>query len=504
VTESSPAESQQAAAAPRRSLRRRLLFVAILLVALEATGWLGDYIYNHRQRLLSVLAMMRLNTHPIPALTDTSNDRELVLRDPADGPGAPQPYRIGGVEIYEAGPWVRTRNVVPGDVVRNREHRVLLIGGSAAFGFPYRYADTLAGLLDPMLGRRLGGKRVRILNAAQVGWTSGELAPVVDQAVRFYKPTAIVLFLGNNEWFHWQPVPRPSPDRPPSAEPPAREELSQTSINVLRTLAHSRALAAIEYGLVQWMVANRQARQDEARQSLTRDRFESHHELTGADYAVEMPLAPERYDPSEWLTVRQEYLEMFRANLSKMVATARDADVPVVLLTVPFTPRLSPAWKHRQPHSFAPEHRRQVTAAIADASQALGQKRFDEGLATVTDALDLDPHPAILHYLKAQCLEGLERHELAELAYAESRERTIGNLGSRLSTNRIIREVAGAAGVPVIDVQALFQQYGARWQRHYNVDLIHDDCHPTPLGHQLIAEALAPLLRTAITGSDTP
>ena len=59
-------------------------------------------------------------------------------------------------------------------------------------------------------------------------------------------------------------------------------------------------------------------------------------------------------------------------------------------------------------------------------------------------------------------------------------------------------------GVPVIDVQALFQQYGARWQRHYNVDLIHDDCHPTPLGHQLIAEALAPLLRTAITGSDTP
>ena len=92
----------------------------------------------------------------------------------------------------------------------------------------------------------------------------------------------------------------------------------------------------------------------------------------------------------------------------------------------------------------------------------------------------------------------------AELVYAESRERTIGNLGSRLSTNRIIREVAEAAGVPVIDVQALFQQYGARRQRYYNVDLIHDDCHPTPLGHQLIAEALAPLLRSAITDSEMP
>ena len=49
---------------------------------LEAAGWLDDYIFNHRQRLLSALVMMRLDTQPIPALSDTSNNRELVLRDP--------------------------------------------------------------------------------------------------------------------------------------------------------------------------------------------------------------------------------------------------------------------------------------------------------------------------------------------------------------------------------------------------------------------------------------
>ena len=504
MTETSPAEPQGTPATTRRSLRRRLLFIAILLVTLEAAGWLGDYIFNYRRRLLSALAMMRLNTQPIPVLSNTSDDRQLVLRDPADGPGTDEPYRIGGVEIAGAGPWLGTQYVVPDNVVRDGERRVVIVGGSAAFGFPYRYADSLSGLVEPMLGQGIDGKQVRILNAAQVGCTSGELAPVVDQAVRFYKPATIVLFVGNNEWFHWQPLLKPSSDQPPSGESPAREHLSQASINVLRTLAHSRTLAAIEYGLVQWTVSKRRARQDEARQSRTRDRFESHHELIGSDYAVEMPLAPERYDPSEWLTVRQKYLDTFRANLSQMVATARNADVPVVLLTIPFNPRLSPAWKHRQPHSFAPEHHRQVTAAIADASQAVGQEQFEEGLATVTAALDLDPHPALLHYLKAQCLEGLQRHQQAELAYAESRERSIGNLGSRLSTNRIIREVAEAAGVPLIDVQALFQQYGAQRQRYYNVDLIHDDCHPTPLGHQLIAEALAPLLRSAITDSDMP
>ena len=80
----------------------------------------------------------------------------------------------------------------------------------------------------------------------------------------------------------------------------------------------------------------------------------------------------------------------------------------------------------------------------------------------------------------------------------------MGNLGSRLSINRIITEVARKSDTPLIDVQAVFQQYGALRERYYNVDLIHDDCHPTPLGHQLIAESLAPLLRSAITDSGSP
>ena len=483
-----------------RSWTRRLIYVAILLGALEAAGWLGDYVYNFRHRLLAALTMMRLETRPIPALSNTPDDRELTLRDPADGPGAASPYKIGGVEISGAGPWLGMRNVVPDDVVRDGQQRVFIVGGSAAYGFPYRYADTFAGMLDSMLPM----PNLRTLNAAQIGWTSGELAPVVDQAVGFYKPAAIVLFVGNNEWFHWQPLPRTAPGQQPHSQPPVREELSQNSINLLKTLAASRALAAVEYGLVQWSVSNRQARQDEARESPTRDHFEAHHQLIGSDYAVEMPLDPEQHDVTGWLGVRQQYLDTFRANLQHMVAAARDANVPLILLTVPYNPRLSPAWKHRQPHWFAAEHREQVVTAIHDAAQAVADQRFDNGLATARTALELDPQPAILHYLAGQCLEGLGQHEQAEAAYAQSREHMIGNLGSRLSTNRIIREVAKDADVPLIDVQALFQQYGATRQRFYNRDLIHDDCHPTPLGHQLIAEALAPLLQAAITSRHTP
>ena len=59
-----PGAPRSAGTAPRRrgSLKRRLLFLVVLILGLEAAGWLDDYIFNHRQRLLSALVMMRLDT----------------------------------------------------------------------------------------------------------------------------------------------------------------------------------------------------------------------------------------------------------------------------------------------------------------------------------------------------------------------------------------------------------------------------------------------------------
>ena len=83
------AEPDAARTAPQRrgSLKRRLLFLALLIMGLEAAGWLDDYIFNHRQRLLSALVMMRLDTQPIPALSDTSNNRARSGRTVADRRG---------------------------------------------------------------------------------------------------------------------------------------------------------------------------------------------------------------------------------------------------------------------------------------------------------------------------------------------------------------------------------------------------------------------------------
>ena len=66
--------------------------------------------------------------------------------------------------------------------------------------------------------------------------------------------------------------------------------------------------------------------------------------------------------------------------------------------------------------------------------------------------------------------------------------------GLERATEVVAREVAERTGATLVDVRQLFDEYGHARQRYFNIDLIHDDCHPTPLGHQLIAETLAKLI----------
>ena len=77
----------------------------------------------------------------------------------------------------------------------------------------------------------------------------------------------------------------------------------------------------------------------------------------------------------------------------------------------------------------------------------------------------------------------------------------IGNLGSRLSINRVIREVAADQQTDLVDLRKVFDDFQHHRQRFFNVELIHADCHPTSLAHGLIAHHLEKLL---FGGAATP
>jgi hypothetical protein len=321
------------------------------------------------------------------------------------------------------------------------------------------------------LNRRLGAKGYHVYNAAQVGWESAAHAPIVERLVDHYDPHALIIFVGNNEWIRWQPT--------------AQAPFERASVRTMRVLAHSRAAAGVQYLLL--------------RRTLNRSNagigpVPNQVELMGVGFALANPLSDETFDAALWSRVKQRYLDAFEGNLVAMVNMAKKRNVRVVLCTLPFQYRLAPAWKHPQPESFDPTHRAAVKKAIREAAQAVTAGDARRVLDTVDTALALDPEPPILHYLRAAGLEGLGRPAEAEAAYALCREKMVGNLGGIVSINEVIRRVAASTGVTLVDLRKEFDDYEHTHGRNFNENLIHDDCHPTPEGHKVIAEALVDVL----------
>lgn len=452
----------------RRGRRfRYLLYTVCILLLLEGLAWTGDALFHFRRTLLFALHLTEIVNEPISgkSLSDLPAPDVISVRPHNDPPSPNRPYVIGGRVIPHAAPSTGELLLRPADVVDPGEKRVFIVGGSAAYGFPYRYEDTFAAVLQRELARR----GYRVVNAARVGATSGELVPVVRRIVDHYDPHTLIIFTGNNEWIHWSPC--------------GQVWISKRSRAVLRTASGSRAVAAIALATLKLSGRLRRTAHGE-------DAFISHRELTGISYALQHPSDLRQFDPRQWAETKKNFLDTFEGNVAEMIRHARGARVRVIVLTLPFNYKLSPVWKHPQPHSHDREHEQRASKAIKDGVHMLQTGRAEDALREADAALRLDSTSAVLHYLKGQSLESLERFAEAEDAYAQCREHMIGNLGSPLSINDRIRKAAAATGARLIDVRKLFDEHEHAEGRHFNEDLIHDDCHPTPVGHQIIAQAV--------------
>jgi hypothetical protein len=454
----------------------RWVIAVLLLLAIEGIAIIADRQWMFRARLLSAF--------DTATRADESEEDDL-WSDPdrpfeRNGDGAPLTLRVRAAGSWNpAGDEIDPMSLPPGK-------RVFVLGESAAFGVGCRSEETFAALLDQALADR----GTRVVNAGQVGADTWQVLDAGAQILAGYSPSALVIFTGNNPWIDWAP--------------PQQQRWNPRVVNVLSTLATSRAIAALEFLSIrfallhtdrQWRVEQLAKLDQLAAGPRAVDTFQDHHEISGSRYALDHPLAETgEFGASDWLRLKQLYLRRFEISLEKLVEHARARGVEVVLVTLPFNYRLSPAWKHPQFEAFDPAHRDEVRGLLHQAGRLVQAGDCDTALPITDRALALDPLPPLLHYLRGQCLEQLGRFEEARAAYAQSREQMIGNLGSRLSINAVIRTVAARMDVPLVDAAQLFDDDGRATGHYFNQHLILDDCHLSPAGHRLIAGALAPLL----------
>lgn len=426
-----------------RRLPRWIKVAALWIVLLEGGAWIADAFIDFRAPLLERLKSQPGSPEPIGERRPEWPDEQVRLRV-ADR-GENRPHVLGGVTIEGAWPDAKFDLFTP-DAVAERaagRPRVFVLGGSAAAGFPYPYDATIAARLQD------ARPDLAVFNAGQIGWASGQVLGLAQRLLDRYEPAALVVYTGNNEFIAWSPFGS-------EAEPVWQ-----------RRLAHSRLLAAALY------LGHRSAPTG----SRVRDAplFGYRHAIDHADDALRI---------TTWRDQSRRMLQQYRAHLDAFAERAAAAGVQLVLLTVPYQPRLNPGFHRAQPLASSAATAGEVSTLLIEAADDLDAGDAESALGRADQALALDREPALLHYVRAIALEQLGRP--SDEAFAESRERTVGNLGARLSVNTIVRAAAGAHRAALVDADRI-----ARARREAGQPTIDDDCHPTPVLNAALAEALA-------------
>ena len=176
----------------------------------------------------------------------------------------------------------------------------------------------------------------------------------------------------------------------------------------------------------------------------------------------------------------------YRASLLKIATRAREARVPL-LFVVPAANLLMPPAVSTHPAGFP-------SAAEFEALQEEAKQSFERGdgpgaLATLDRAIALSPRFAMAHYWRGTILAAAGRKDEARRAFqhAVDDDARTYRISSPLLT--ALTEAAQETGTPLADLRPLLH---APLDFPSSQRLFVDFCHPTKMGHAIIAQRLLP------------
>ena len=441
----------------RISTRRKALYSAGVLVALLAgCEVLSGSLMRHTQLGRRVQARP-----PLDAVVSWS------------GPPAPPPT----LELKDD-LWLRT----PLPASCDHPHLVttlpdgplaVLVGGSAPHGHGVFYEETFWALLDA--GRVAG---LTYLNGAMPSYSASGSAYQLRWAFELGKVSLAALYVGDNEWNGFL--------YPSGREPGPLERLDH------------RMLSSRAYTLTSGLLRHELDRRRPRLEPITID-----HTWELSDYCLDHRYqAFDRFGVDQVDTLRQRLEQSFAGWTDLMLDAAEEEGATVLLLTTPVRYRLSPCYSVPQIVSEAHAGaaiEAEIVRLLRQGYAALEAGDPATALEPLAAAAALDPHSSLTHHYLGYAYERLGRITDARRHFLVARNRTIGGSGILADLNQILREkAADRPGVVLVDLQRLFDDYSDRHGLGLGDPLFLDWCHPSELGHRVIADALTQVIPEAL------
>ena len=339
--------------------------------------------------------------------------------------------------------------------------RVLVFGGSAAFGVDVEFDKIFSNLLQQQARARLGDPTFEVLNMGRTGWELNSVIPKIQQVVSGLpaRPEAVILYAGNNEVLsvasdldficpdHWESVYL------------YRAFLrAMTSARLDRHLSGHDRLHSVDGGPLTWeFIAGQQWQPCGVFQ-----------------------------DASFWPGLKKAYVQQHRKNLTRISGWLRQKGILVLLVAPPINLVYFPGSIQKQPVTHRAVGREGYLALSSRLAGILLEPRGR--LANLEGFVAREPTGAIQWYALGMEYEAIKQYPEAVRCFRRARRAQFGVLAGLPAFVDTVKSLEGD-GVLVVRTDDWFP--GDRAPTHQAARLFLDAMHANPEGHRRLAGAIA-------------
>jgi len=335
--------------------------------------------------------------------------------------------------------------------------RVFCLGGSTVQGRPYSIDTAFSSWLELSLKAGDGSKEWEVINCGGVSYASYRLTPILRECLR-YEPDLIILCTGHNEFLEER-----------TYEP--QRTAPKVLVRAHQRLIRFRTYNLLRRGLLGW------TGKGGGGPGLT--------PFKDVDALLDYRNGLEAYHRDDaW---REEVIARFESNVRGMVALAREAQVPLILIRPPSNLRDAAPFKSEHKDGMGQAELARFREVMEKARGLYG-KDLPGAVESLREALALDDQYAQVYFELGETHEALGKRELAREAFLRARELDICPLRILRPMEEILARLAQETGTPLLDAHALIEEQSEGTL--VGSDWLVDHVHPSIRGHQLIAQGL--------------
>ncbi len=318
--------------------------------------------------------------------------------------------------------------------------RVFCMGASPTFGWGVPFDYIYSQNLEDMLRKVYKTKRIDVINAGIIGYSSYQGALLLEKQILNFSPDVVTIpYLINdvdrNRFFR--------SDGRPDKE---LEYQSRYVVYIRNVLSKSRIYRLIQSGINQLFFRRM---------------------ISGSHRSVKLP------------EIRVS-IDDYSQNLKKMVEICKKNNIKVVLIKMPLN--------LARPQYISETSRQALDYLIKDGQKYTGIGSYDKAILKFQEAIVISPFSSEAHYYLGVCYEFKRDYKSAEIEFKKAKD--CDSFRCRIDSeayNEAMQRVAEEEGVPLVDIVKAFENAEDKNLFLYEKS---DPIHPNIPGHIIIAREI--------------